>query len=362
MAKQHPPQTNSTPAGLIVRPASEIQMRAVDWLWRPLLVAGGVNMFIGMPGVGKGVVSCDIAARISTGEPWPAISGRRLAGNSVGTVAILSVEDSPETTTVPRLKAAGADLDKILIVDGVRRSNGNGEQHQDNFDIGRDVAHLRALRAQCSDLRMVVIDPLDSYINARVDTHVGNQVRAALWPLKEWSESAGVAVLFIHHFNKTVTTNALDKVSGARSFGALPRSVWAVGRDEAGDRCVVLPIKANLIREDEKQALAFTIEPSSYDPDVTVAVWQSATVTMTAGQLLGERGSQARNDAADWLRDMLADGPVDSGEILEHAKQAGHSENTLRRAKKDLNIIAEQPRSPASKKIEGWDWRLPNKS
>ena len=343
--------------GLIVRRASSIETRPVDWFFRPLLVAGGLNMLIGMPDVGKGVVVTDITARKSRGEAWPPFEGVR-QDNPRGSVAVLSMEDNAETTIVPRLVAAGADLNRVLIVEGVYRPSEGGERVRDAFDIARDVERLEALRRANPDLSLVTIDPMDSYINAKVDTNIGNKARAALWPLKEWAESTGVTVLIVHHFNKTMTTNAMDKVSGARSFGALPRSVWAIGRDEMGERTIIAPVKMNLVKQDEKRSRAFRIESSQVNPDMPVVTWCDDGADITASELLGAKVSRAKDEAADWLRDMLADGPMPAREILEHANQAGLAERTLRRAKDEAGVIVEPDRGEDGKRVVGWVWKL----
>lgn len=340
--------------GLIVRKASTVQTCEVDWLWKPYLVAGAINLYCGMPCTGKGVFTMDAAARVSRGEAWPPIAGVRQP-NPAGDVAIISTEDSTEATIVWRLKVAGADLERIHIIEAVRRPGDNGGMVKDGFDITRDIRQL----SQLPNLRLVIIDPLDSHIGSKVDTNVGNKSRAALWPLKDWAEETGVCVLIVHHFNKTATTSAMDKVSGARSFGALPRSVWAVGEDEQGDRTIIAPVKMNLVPKDEKRPLAYRIVPSPSNPKHPIASWLDEDISTTANELVGERGSHARNDAEQFLRDVLGQGPVDGKEVLRLADEAGHAERTLRRAKDRLRIESEQVRDENGKLITGWAWRLP---
>jgi hypothetical protein len=48
----------------------------------------------------------------------------------------------------------------------------------------------------------------------------------------------------------------------------------------------------------------------------------------------------------------LADGPVKAAELLTRATKEGHTERTLRRAKKDLDLASE-------KTPEGWLWKMP---
>ena len=65
-----------------------------------------------------------------------------------------------------------------------------------------------------------------------------------------------------------------------------------------------------------------------------------------------------RDAAKKFLFDILSNGPVLRTEIEKAADANDITERTLRRAKTDLNIVAERedPRDPKSK----WMWRLPD--
>lgn len=89
--------------------ASEIEPEAVTWLWPRRLAQGKVHLLDGDPGLGKSTLLLDLAARLSNGSPWPdAEHGRELQ-----TSLVLSAEDGAADTVVPRLKAAGADLERV---------------------------------------------------------------------------------------------------------------------------------------------------------------------------------------------------------------------------------------------------------
>jgi hypothetical protein len=343
----------------IIRMASDVAPRAVSWLWPDVFVGGAINLAIGMPDVGKTVLSCDLAGRVTTGTPWPPLAGV-CAPNVAGSVAFLSAEDSPEATLVPRLREAGADLRKVAFVEGVARLDRDGSRKRDSFDIARDVRHLEHLRATTMpDLRLVIVDPLDSYINGKVNTGVGNEVRAALWPLRDWCETTGCTVLVLHHFNKASTTNAMDRVSGARSFGALPRSVWAIGRDPDDDeRTIFAPIKLNLIRHEDKRSRAYRIVSSRNNPAVPVITWLDETVDINAASLVEGKAKTQRSKGADWLADMLADGPMPADELRRHAEDAGMSWRTLEKAKDEAGVVSERHIDPETKRVQGWRWRL----
>jgi hypothetical protein len=69
----------------------------------------------------------------------------------------------------------------------------------------------------------------------------------------------------------------------------------------------------------------------------------------------------ARNDAGDWLRDMLAGGPVKVLDLRREVTASGASWRTIETAKVELGVIAE--RHSAGNTGGGfWTWRLPGKS
>ncbi len=87
--------------------------RLVNWLWEGRIAFGQLNAIVGDPGLGKTTVALDLAARVSRGWDMPVGS----LGTSIPQdVLVLSAEDDAAITIVPRLKAAGADLDRIDIV------------------------------------------------------------------------------------------------------------------------------------------------------------------------------------------------------------------------------------------------------
>lgn len=343
--------------GLIVRTASNIQQRPVEWLWRYKLVAGAINLLVGMPNQGKSVLTLDIAARVTTGTPWPVGEHR---DNPAGSVAVLAIEDSPETTIVPRLRYAGADLEKIYIVEGVKRIAESEDDTEltlsrEGFDISRDVYHLDLLRQQVPDLKLVIIDPLDSYIG-RVDSKSGNEVRNALWPLKDWCELHGITMVIAHHFNKNISTVAIDRVSGSRSFGALPRAVWAVGKDaqDPNQRTLVLPIKLNLVKD--PAGMAFELRPSLDNPEIPVVAWIDEEVKSAAGELLGSEPS-AKNEAVEFLANVLADGPQSVKKLKSQSSSAGIAWRTILRAKEVVGITSTR-KTDDKNQVVGWEWCL----
>jgi len=123
----------------------------------------------------------------------------------------------------------------------------------------------------------------------------------------------------------------------------------------------LLPVKNNL--GDDRTGYAYTIEPATLSGGIATSriVWAPVIVTMTADEAMTPRAADApprpRNMAAEWLRGLLADGPVPVRQVESEAKAAGLSWATVRRAVDQLGVTSEKI---AFK--EGWAWRLPEEA
>src|SRR5215207_11554043 len=115
--------------------ASEVITKPVEWLWDKRIPKGKLTMFDGDPDVGKSVITMDLAAGVSTGRTFP--DG---APCQPGNVLVVNVEDAADDTIVPRLKAHGADLERIVVIDGMPDGKGGTRL----LDLPEDVEPLKS--------------------------------------------------------------------------------------------------------------------------------------------------------------------------------------------------------------------------
>src|SRR5688572_14680836 len=80
---------------------ADVVREDLRWVWYPYIPAGKLTMLEGDPGLGKSWISCDIAARLSNGEPFPGEDRHRPPEK----VLMLSAEDGLGETIQPRLTA-----------------------------------------------------------------------------------------------------------------------------------------------------------------------------------------------------------------------------------------------------------------
>src|SRR5438270_8546702 len=86
------------------------------WLWPRRIAAGKLTLIDGDPEQGKSLLTLDLAARVSSGKPFP---DGQPAGEPAG-VLLIGAEDGLTDTVLPRLSAAGADLTRVRVWEGQR--------------------------------------------------------------------------------------------------------------------------------------------------------------------------------------------------------------------------------------------------
>ena len=136
--------------------AFDLEPREVDWLWAGRVPLGMITMFAGDPKLGKSLVTLAMAAAVSRGLPLPMSHVPDRPGSTI----LMSAEDDPTRTIVPRLEAAGADLTKVHMLESIILANGFETLPSLRVDI--DAITTAALRL--GDCRLIVIDPVSAYL------------------------------------------------------------------------------------------------------------------------------------------------------------------------------------------------------
>jgi hypothetical protein len=330
---------------LVVQRVGDVPAERVGWLWPRWLPAGKLAVLDGDPGQGKSTVSLDIAARVSTGAAMPDGASVEAAAG----VVILSAEDGIGDTIRPRLEAAGADLDRIHAVQAVLN---DGEALLPTLPYD---ARLVGDLVEIVQAGLVIVDPLMAYLDGATNSHRDHDIRRALAPLAQVAEDRGCTILVVRHLNKAPGGRAVHRGGGSIGIIGAARIGLLAGQHPSDDDLRVLAVA--------KSNLAAIPSPIAYrlaeDHELGCArVEWRGSVDLHADDLVAHHDPQERSaldEAVEFLRVELADGPRAASEIMSEAKRTGIAERTLARAKSALQV-----RSDKAEGVLGghWYWHL----
>jgi hypothetical protein len=336
---------------------ARVHARQIRWLWPGRLALGKLHVLAGAGGQGKSTLLCDIAARVTAGRDWP----DGAAGSPPGSVVIVAAEDDASDTLKPRLVAAGADLERIFIVQSVR-SGADGTLRC--FSLRDDLHRLEQRIVDIGDVALVVIDPVSSCLG-RIDGQKYAQVRALLEPLGEVARRWQVAVLCNHHFSKG-GGSAQNRVVGSAAFVHQARAAFVVVPDaESPGRRFFAPAKLNLAPMPD--GLAYRIEGVRLELDtLEVAAcriaWEPEPVTVDPDAALAALSTPREDrtlkaEAMALLRAGLKDGPCPAQTLAAAARAAGIPAKPLRSARQELGVVTTKSGFGLA-----WIWSLPDAS
>ena len=191
---------------------SDVELTPVDWLWKPYLPFGKLSVLQGNPGEGKTYFAMHLAAACTSGKLLP-----NMERMEPFNVIYQTAEDGLGDTVKPRLIEAGADLDRVLVID--------------DSDVQLTLSDERIEKAIIeNNARLVIIDPIQAYLGADVDMNRANEVRPIFMRLGQVAQRTGCAILLIGHLNKAAGMQSLQRGLGSIDIAAAVRSVMFIGK------------------------------------------------------------------------------------------------------------------------------------
>ncbi len=339
-------QEQSHEAELSISRFSEIESKEIAWLWVGRFALGKITLLTGEGGVGKSMLTCDMAARISKGINFP-------DGSScpIGDVFFIAGEDGAEDTIRPRLDAARADVDRVHLIRGPIPK---GEKYASSVDLSLHMGKLDRLLERYPESKLLIIDPIMDYLGTATNSDKATDVRRVLSPLRSLAERHNIAIVAMNHLNKRQGGHSKSRSLGSGAFVHVARIELRVVEDpEDANRRLLLPVKNNLAAA---PGLAFRIQSGANKAGF--AVWEEGTVSTTIGEVESDDGSDDRSalrEAVNWLRAFLSEGAVQASETKKKSRADGIKERTLDRAKKQLRVKSFQ-------KDRFWWWQLPGET
>lgn len=307
---------------------SEVQSQEVEWLWYPFIPYGKLTIIQGDPGDGKTTLVLNIAAKLSKGEGLDNDMKLSVPVN----VIYQTAEEGLSDTVKPRLELAGADCEKISVIDESSKS-------LSMVDERLEEAIVR------TGTRVLVLDPIQAYLGGGMDMNRANEARDMTKRLGVLAEKYKCAILLIGHMNKAAGNKAAYRGMGSIDFFAVARSVLLVGRVEGEPNIrAVVQIKNNLAAFGHSKAFALSENGFQWLGDYEI----------TVDEVLGGIAPKANKleQAKQMLRNLAeTSSAVLSNEIFNEAEKLGISKRTLENAKKELGIRAKRINN-------SWYWEL----
>lgn len=320
-------------------PMQKIRSRAIDWLWPGTVAIGKLTLLAGDPGLGKSFITMDLAARTTTGGPWP-LAPDDATADAPGDVLIASAEDDPADTIRPRLERAGADLARVHLIHGVQRV-----REWDDFNLEDHIAMLGDAIASVGRARLVVIDPVSAYL-PRIDSNNNTQVRSVLKGLSDLAAAHRVAVVAVSHLRKNTNGPMTHQTLGSLAFTAAARSVWMArpvkGEGKGDGARALVPAKSNI--HPDAEALRYAVEDGRIE-------WLGRTTLadLDGGPRLPKRdAAETRAKSVAFLTEQLAAGPQRAGALRDACAAAGLAWNTVRKHAESAGVT--------TTRVEGVTW------
>lgn len=329
-----------------LRAMSQITDDAPTWAWsyggHGRIMRGTLVIFGGRPAAGKSTAGRWFAAGFSTGTLDGCFHGQPQ------TVAYVGTEESYEYLVKPGLRAAGADLD---LVQQVIVEKGDQETRLLAAEDERDLtaAFLAA------GVTVVIVDPLMSTIDGKVDIYRNNETRQVLEPWARIAQAINGVVIGVAHLVKSPNGDVLAAIQGSSAFGEVARAVFGFAKDDKVKEAhedapgvrIMSQVKNSAGREDLSVEYRFIDTEVRTDTGKTANVVRFEIVGTSDRTVADVMRDQARNGGGSrgagaevgmWLGKYLSEGPRWAAQGYDDAERAGFSEDQVKRGRRACAI------------------------
>jgi hypothetical protein len=319
---------------------SDIQMRSIEWLDKPLWQRSAFHLFVGRKGVGKGTYLAMLMAKMTRGELY----------DKPMNALIISTEDSASIDVKPRVIAADGDDQRIHVVN-------------EHLKLPDDIPALRDLALEIGDIGMLVIDPIGNH-TMRAKTGDDGEIRHAISQLNGLADELRCLIPGVRHLGKNTEADALDRVLGSVAWVDVPRAVIGVAADDEDDMTFHMQVIAgNRGPSGEQTARTWRMDLVQLDgltEPVTKAVELGESTKNVEDLLTTRRTTSSSAKARELILDILEGVDSMESDTLDArvARETGLAAGTIRNLRKELSnkgLVKPVPeRKDESGTVEKW--------
>lgn len=310
-----------------------IKCRQVEWLWYPYISYGKITIIQGDPGDGKSTFALNLAAMISNGERLPFTK----KNTHVNSVVYQNNEDGKEDTICPRLKACGANLERIAYI----------EESDTTLTMGDE--RLEKVLDE-TGARVLILDPIQAYFGNGTDMNRAGDIRPIMSRLSRIAAKRKCAVILIGHMSKGKNNNGLYRGLGSIDIPAAARSVLLISKmgDDKQER-ILAHIKSNLAPLGS--SIIFRINENS-----TITWLNRSKLTATDVMENNFKDADDKLDKAKFIiQELIKNNENHARTILTACIGSGISKRTINTAKEQLGIQSLKGKG-------GWYWVMDNEA
>jgi AAA domain len=302
---------------------SEIEMRSIRFIDKPLLQASAFHLLAGRKGQGKGTVLSSWAARVTQGELG---DGRN--------VVWIGSEDSNAIDVRPRIVAADGIDSRVLVV------------KEGWVQLPRDIEEIRRAMADFGEVGMLVIDPVGNHLGGK-SSNADTDIRDAIAPLNALADEFECMVFGVRHLTeKEAGRGVLAAILGASAWVHVPRAVLAVARDDEDAQISHVQCVAGNRLPPNTPGRIFRIEAvtvAGLQNDVTRARWIGDS-SKDVETILAATGNGQKPTKSGAARELILDILENEGEQESDALDARVARETGLAAKTVQNTRSELAR------------------
>lgn len=333
----------------LARSLDEVPEENIDWLWYPYLARGELTILEGDPERGKSYLAQMVAGHFCDGLELPSVK----AGMDIvqGRVVYFDIENSAGSVTVKRIRGNGFKrLDNYL-------------QEEAIFSIDDEVRLAQVYEAlERVKPVLIVFDTINTYLG-KADAFKGHEAQQAFVKFRELAKRFSCGALVLRHLTKSSKDRALYRGQGNIAFTGIARVVLTVGAmPDDPDTRVMAVTKLNIGKK--PKSLTFTISelPDTLkEKDRSKFTW-GEFIDLTSDDLLAATATPGKGHERDvagiFLKETLAEGPIEYVRIERMAEARSIAPRTLQRAADLLGV---------TRKVTGFGktrrslWSLPEK-
>ena len=311
----------------VVRWASTVEIKTVEWLWKPLIPKAKVTIVQGDGGEGKTTMMLAVAAMLSRGiKPPTMLNGSLLPQETCEPINIFyaSTEEEIADSALPRFIRNGGDVERFAF---------SGELSRHLLLKEEDIRSA----IEQSNAGLMIIDPVQAFLPVGATMTNVNAMRPIFTMLSNVAMETGCSIVLIGHMNKNEGAKDIHRGLGSADIAASVRSILLVHREREQNMSIVRAVKSNFDESDYSPiGLALDAERKLYFVDMNPVVEEEAEETEAeeVEENCAEEHSPKQKEAIETAKELLSGGDLESGEFKELVMSAGINYRNFMRAKK----------------------------